>query len=165
MVLSGWLPSMLQIPADLEFSSLLPIPYTSNCMCLFNAAHGHGNKGQRPWLKSPIRLDPLGCMLTWPNQPISQSQHGSHVTAGFARGTAMLASTIPASFPPAGNTEREQNSILGIKLPQQHFSVKAPLWRQISSWLHVIVQCCDFLLCLYKGSENPKDKSQRSEKY
>lgn len=100
MVLSGWLPSMLQIPADLEFSSLLPIPYTSNCMCLFNAAHGHGNKGQRPWLKSPIRLDPLGCMLTWPNQPISQSQHGSHVTAGFARGTAMLASTIPASFPP-----------------------------------------------------------------
>lgn len=102
MVLSGWLPSVFQIPADPEFPSLLPIPYTSNCMCLFNAAHGHGNKGQLPWLKSPIRLDPLGCMLTWPHQPISQSQHGSHVTAGLAGGTAMLASGIPASFPPCG---------------------------------------------------------------
>lgn len=149
MVLSGWLPSMFPTPVDLEFSSLLPIPYTSNCVCLFNAAHGHGNKGRLPWLKNPIRLDPLGCRLTWPHQPISQSQHGSHVTAGLARGTATLALGIPASFPPCGKHEWEQNSILGIKLPQQHFSAKASLWRQISSWLHVTVKCCDFLLCLY----------------
>lgn len=100
MVLSEWLPPMRQVPVDLEFSSLLPKPYISDGMCLFNAARGHGNKGQLPWLKYPIRLDPLSCMLTRPYQPISQSQHRSHVTAGLTRGTAMLASGIPASFPP-----------------------------------------------------------------
>lgn len=119
MVLSGWLSSVFQIPEDLGFSSLLPIPYTSSCMCLFNAVHRHGNKGQLLWLKNPIRLEPLSCMFTFPYQPISQSQHGSDVN----RVTDMVG--LNQGIPPAGNTEWAQKSIVGTKLPQQHFRVKA----------------------------------------